>query len=66
MPYPNRFSFKQWKECSRCGFHWPKEELSKDSYSNDLCSECLDIDGVNEERSRINSRGEQLDNDYDV
>ncbi len=66
MPYPNRFSFKQWKECRRCGFHWPKDELSRDSFGNDVCPECYDKDGVNEERARLSPRGEELSDDYDV
>ena len=63
MPYPNRFSFRQWKECRRCGNDWPKEELSKDSFGFNICPECLDSDGVDEHRARITLKMQALASD---
>lgn len=66
MPYPNRFSFREWKECRRCGSHWPKEELSKDSFGFNICPECYDADGFNEEKARINLKTEALSQEDDI
>lgn len=66
MPYPTRFSFNEWLECRRCGFHWPKDELSKDSFGFNICPECLDDDGVNENKARITLRTESLSSENDM
>ena len=63
MPYPRHFTWQRWKECSRCGFHFPIKELHKDSYSIDVCSDCFDPDGYDEERRKIEFRLEEFKDD---
>jgi hypothetical protein len=66
MPYPHRFTFEKWQECRRCGFHWPKQSLAKDSFTSDVCPECYDKDGVDEEKNRVNLQLSQLDSDSEL
>ena len=61
MPYPRSFSFRRWKECSRCGLDYPLNELRRDSYGSNICPECVDVDGYDEERRKVTMRMEELE-----
>lgn len=32
------------KECPRCGFDWPEDELLEDPKGREVCKYCLDLD----------------------
>ncbi len=60
MPYPRVKTFQRWEECPRCGLHWPKSQLTKDSFGTRVCPECYDQDGHAEELRRVRLRIEEL------
>jgi len=60
MPYPRRKSFQKWKECPRCGFHWPSNQLYREYTGSRVCPECLDEEGYSEHKKRVTLRTEEL------
>lgn len=66
MPYPRRKTFQRWKECPRCGLHWPSTQLSRDFIGVRVCPECYDEIGHKEELRRVHLRIEEMTSDDQV
>lgn len=66
MPYPRYKTFQKWGECPRCGFDYPKSQLTRDHIGTKVCPECWSEDGFEENRRRVNLRVEELNSDERV
>jgi hypothetical protein len=63
MPYPRHKTFQIWKECPRCGLHWPQNQLSRDHTGAKVCPECWDQEGHSEELRKLHLRTEEMKSD---
>jgi hypothetical protein len=61
MPYPRSKTFKRWRECDRCGFDFPLNELSRDYSGARVCQFCYDPKGFEENLQDISMPFEDLE-----